>query len=294
MSNAAFIFIKPAANNKAVQDLVKSTLLAKNVKIESEGEFTGEEIDKQMLIDQHYYAIASKATLLKPTEIPVPADKFEAFFGISWEKALADGSVYNAIDACKVLDVDATGLDAVWSKCKKVKFGGGFYCGVIEVEDKPKIYVFNAFFMTMRSKFVDPSVSIHYYSVSFSPSDLSWTDFRGKVLGPTDPSTAPEDSLRGGIFKSWESLGLSFEPTIGENSIHASASPFEGLAERMNWLKQPIKDDSFGSLLLESGLSEATIKEWSVDPQVKGKSVFDQLEDLDVNDCLQKLIELNN
>ena len=53
-------------------------------------------------MDQHYYAIASKATLVKPTELPVPADKFQAAFGISWQDALKSGSVYNALDACKV------------------------------------------------------------------------------------------------------------------------------------------------------------------------------------------------
>ena len=52
-----------------------------------------------MLIDQHYYAIASKATLLKPAEMPVPAAKFEEAFGLSWKKALSDGVVYNALDA---------------------------------------------------------------------------------------------------------------------------------------------------------------------------------------------------
>ena len=45
------------------------------------------------------------------------------------------------------------------------------------------------------------------------------------------------DSLRGAILKDWEALGLSFVPNVGENSVHASASPFEGLAERMNWLQ---------------------------------------------------------
>ncbi len=33
------------------------------------------------------------------------------------------------------------------------------------------------------------------------------------------------------------SSGLSYLPTVGDNCVHASASPFEGLAERMNWLK---------------------------------------------------------
>lgn len=40
----------------------------------------------------------------------MPPEKFQATFGLSWGKALADGVVYNAIDACKVLDVDSDGL----------------------------------------------------------------------------------------------------------------------------------------------------------------------------------------
>ena len=57
----------------------------------------------------------------------------------------------------------------------QVKFGGGFYCGKIEVEGKAPIYAFNGFFMAMRSKFVTPGTSIHYYVVDFDPAQLSWT-----------------------------------------------------------------------------------------------------------------------
>lgn len=66
-----------------------------------EGEITAEAIDKGMLVDQHYYAIASKATLVKPDAMPVSPDKFQAAFGVSWHDALKAGSVYNALDACK-------------------------------------------------------------------------------------------------------------------------------------------------------------------------------------------------
>jgi hypothetical protein len=41
--------------------------------------------------------------------------------------------VFNAMDACKHLGLDAEGLDKVWGPAKKVKFGGGFYCGLVEV-----------------------------------------------------------------------------------------------------------------------------------------------------------------
>jgi hypothetical protein len=35
-----------------------------------------------------------------------------------------------------------------------------------------------------------------------------------------------------------------------------------------------------------------TIRAWSVDPQVKGTSVFDQLEDTNAEVCIQKSVEL--
>jgi hypothetical protein len=146
--------------------------------------------------------------------------------------------------------------------------------------------------MEMRSKFVQPGSSIHYYVVEFDPSKLSWVDFRAKVLGPTDPKESPEGALRGTILKNWKALGLKDVPNVGDNGVHASASPFEGLAERMNWLKVKPENDAFGARLIKAGISVKTIEKWSVDPQVKGKSLFDQLEDLDSTACINKATSL--
>ena len=82
--NSAFVFIKPHANTPKAQAYVKEGLKAKGINILKEGEITGEKIDKDMLIDQHYYAIASKATLVKADKMPVDPKKFEAQFNISW------------------------------------------------------------------------------------------------------------------------------------------------------------------------------------------------------------------
>ena len=80
-----------------------------------------------------------------------------------------------------------------------------------------------------------------------------WEDFRGSVLGPTDPKDAPEGALRGIIAADWEKLGLKAPCNGGDNAVHASASPFEGLAERTNWLGVAIADDPFGKVLLAAG-----------------------------------------
>jgi nucleoside diphosphate kinase len=294
--NSAFVFIKPQANNKLTQAKVAEVFKQRGIEVKAQGEITAEKIDEDMLIDQHYYAIASKATLLKPAAMPVPKEKFKESFGIEWEQALKDGVVFNAIDACRYLGIDGAGLEMIWRKANPVKFGGGFYCGKIEpnIPGKHKaIYVFNGFFMSMRNKFVTPGLSIHYYVVDFDPKTLSWADFRGKVLGPTNPKDAPKDSLRGSMLANWKELGMDAEPTVGDNCVHASASPFEGLAEKMNWLKVQPQQDEFGIKMIQAGISPATLKEWSIDPLVGGKSLFDQLEDLDVEACVAKAQVLN-
>ncbi len=117
--NSAFVFIKPHANTSKTQKLVTDTFKTKGIKVIEEGELTGVEIDRDRLIDQHYYAIASKATLVKPDKMPVPANKFKEAFNITWEKALADGLVFNALDACTHLGITSDQLDAAWGPAKK-------------------------------------------------------------------------------------------------------------------------------------------------------------------------------
>ncbi|KAJ1635025.1 nucleoside diphosphate kinase [Pavlovales sp. CCMP2436] len=303
MMNSAFVFVKPHAVSEATKELVKTTLEARGCTILKEGDISSEDIDSKKLIDQHYYAIASKATILKAETLHVPADKFLQAFGTEWATVLANKAAYNALDACKFLELDEDGLKLYWDKCKDAgklhKLGGGFYCGCIDtVPGKPATYVFNAFFMTMRAKFTKPGECIHYYSVEFDPGTLAWADFRGKVLGSTDPAAAPPDSIRGMLFSRWEELGMASKPDTSDNGVHASASPLEGMAEKNNWLGTPLAKDPFGKLLLGASLKPALIKAWTIDPVVnydeagtKG-SLFDALEDIDVGPAFEKLVAL--
>ena len=298
---SAFVFVKPHACTDKVIDLVKSKFSEVGISILSEGDIDGATIDENKYIDQHYYAIASKATIMKPNELNVPKAKFSETFGEEWDDVLAADppKVLNALDACKFLEVDADTMDARWGEAKAakriVKFGGGFYCAKVEVEGKDPLYTLNAFFMSMRSKFTNPDVKIHYFAVEFDAAQLAWADFRGKVLGPTDPAAAPADSLRGKINSDWEALGLAAPPNVGDNGVHASASPFEGLAEKMNWLKLDPAEDTFAKALLDAGVSMDMLKAWTVDPQVvlpggdgKKGSLFDQLEDMDFTPAVEK------
>lgn len=303
VQNCAFVFIKPHANTATAQKTVKETLEGAKLKVVKEGLITGKEIDDKQLIDNHYYAIASKATILKPAELNVPKKMFTEKFKEDWDTQLAAGKILNAKDACTFFGIDSAALNTHWATAKKtgqlVKFGGGFYCGKIAtVEGKETAYVMNGFFMSMRQNFVDPSASIYYFVVTWDSKDLSWEDFRGKLLGPTDPADAPESSLRGMFLKNWQHYGLGSVPNVGDNAVHASASPFEALSERMNWLGEKADADPFfGKQVLEI-MDAKTLDVWAKDPQVAygpnsqmmmKKSVFDSLEDTDADYCLALL-----
>jgi hypothetical protein len=168
----------------------------------------------------------------------------------------------------------------------------------MSVNRKPELYVFNGFFMAMRSKFIGKDKEIRCYVVEWDPLELSWSSFRCDVLGATDPTEAPKNSIRRSILDQYRQLGLDAEPNKSDNGVHASASPFEGLAEKMNWLNLDLEYDKFGRALLDSGLTKERIEEWSKDPQIQVSesntgSVFDTLEDMNVQDCVMKLIALN-
>ena len=289
-TNSAFVFIKPhAAASDKVKDLVRGHFKKHGIRITGEGDLDAQTIDENMLIDTHYGAIASKAVKLDPTELNVPEqgkEKFKNTFGLAWDDALAAGRVYNAKQACAKLNIDGPALDKKLGK--KVKFGGGFYA--FQVDD---IWVINGFYMQMRNSYTKKeSNGIHYFTVQWPTDSLSWKDFRGEVLGATDPAEASEGSARRMIYDNWEALELPEKPNTGDNGVHASASPFEAMAERNNWLGMTKEQDPFALGMLASGVSLETMESWQEDPQVQcgneRGSLFDFLEDLDADDCLAK------
>ena len=70
-----------------------------------------------------------------------------------------------------------------------------------------------------------PGATAVWFVVAWAEEDLTWADFRAKVIG----------GLRVAILRDWQALGLS----SSENGVHASAGPLEGLAERLDGLFHP-------------------------------------------------------
>lgn len=295
-TNSAFLFIKPHACKGApgaVEELVKEKLMDNGITVTGEGSMDAETIDEKLYIDRHYGAIASKAVMLKPSQLNVP-DKgkagFREKFGLTWDEAIAQGLVYNAMDASKKLGIDGLELELLWRKADTIKFGGGFYCG--KVGD---MFIMNGFYMSMRAAYCSPGERIQWMTVSWPADELSWEDFRGRVLGATDPSKAEKGSIRRSIMTNWERLDLPARPNTGNNGVHASASPFEALAERMNWLGVEPQDDEYGRAMLTI-LDRPTLDAWCADAQVSVDgsrgSLFDALEDISSAPSLEKSMQI--
>jgi hypothetical protein len=299
-TNAAFVFIKPHANNDKVKAVVQQKLEEAGIEIIREGSYTAQQIDENLYIDTHYGAIANRAVRQQPADLNVPEsaqNKFEQAFGLSWSAALEQGLVLNATAAAERLGTDGAGLELEWRKLTKdvdlIKFGGGFYCGKLH-DDAGDFYAINGFYLSMRSVYCTPPASITWFSVQWPSANLTWADFRGNVLGATDPTAAPEGSARRHILDNWQSLDLESCPDTGNNGVHASASPIEGLFERLNWLGQDPATDVYGQELIGAGIPVETIREWSSDPAVTWEgakaSLFDLHEDLNAPECTQRAL----
>jgi len=292
--NVALIFIKPHAVADSVKELAGKVFSDAGITVRQEGSISSEDIDSQGLIDTHYGSIAKRALSQKPSEMvvqPKGQGVFEKAFGMTWSDALDKGLLFNAKEGGEKLGMS---LEEVCSEsCAfeknvgRVKLGGGFSCA--KVGD---IYVINAFYYLLRSMFTIPGKSIYYYVVEWDSTKLTWCDFRARVIGETNPAAAPAESLRGTIFSKWQELGLEAQPDIGNNGIHASASPFEGLAERANWLHTPLEEDPFGKEMLAAGIPLKNIEEWMQDPNVlyegSDVSVFDLFEDQEQDEILRR------
>jgi nucleoside diphosphate kinase len=158
------------------------------------------------------------------------------------------------------------------------------------------IFVINGFYTAMREKYTQASAELYYFCVEWDAKQLGWGDFRSKVLGVTDPKEAEAGSLRRMVLDSWEDLGLEECPNVGDNGLHGSASPFEAMAERLNWVKDTLEKDPFAKALSSNQIKKTMIQEWTKDPQVEvdgqKASLFDTLEDMDSEDCIRKALKL--
>lgn len=310
-ANSSLVYIKSSANTSPIRDLVHDTLLDfvnplddGGGRIVAEYDISSEMIDSRHLVDKQFGRLARHAMQVSGVNTSVSSVAFQEAFGEELEKVKQEKRIYNAREALSALACDPLGLEQAWheaerdsSKGKIRCFGNDLYCGNLYLNQK-NIYVINGFYMATRGEYLQPDTSIHAFVVEWSRENLSWKDFMSKVIGAKDPTKAEIGSLQQIISSKYRELGLDSAPTEVDNVIHASASPLEGLSERMNWCSRKVYQDDYGRILLGRGIPESRILDWVsgeavVDVKNGGKmtNVFDLVKDMDSKECADKLTE---
>ena len=97
----AYVFLKPHAVTGKAKALVADKFKAAGISIYKEGSLDAARIEQDKLIDNHYYAIANKASLSKPAELNPPAAKQDDFakkFGLTWKAALEKARRHSGLE----------------------------------------------------------------------------------------------------------------------------------------------------------------------------------------------------
>jgi phosphoserine phosphatase SerB len=95
--------------------------------------------------------------------------------------------------------------------------------------------------------------------------------------------------FRIGTTPAREKLGLDACPDMGNNALHASAGPLEGLAEIMLWRNRVLEQDVLGRALLDRA-NRRTVMSWLRNEQCfdadGGFFMFDRFENTDTQNML--------
>ncbi len=292
MYNRALVFIKPHAVTDEAVAFVEGFLEKAGIVLSPKTIKSAEEIGEQGIVDRHYFAIAHTAVFRAPSEYVLTEASKQAFFDafdVDWDDALDAGRILNAIEAQENLGgIKGVELNEKWKASPQTKLAPGLYAAFFEEED---FFCINGFYPGQREVFTEPGAEVVLWEVEFNPAKLSWEDFRGKVIGATDPAKAAEGSLRNVLLTRWQDFGLSAKPEMSKNGVHASAGPLEGLRERMVWLDADAAEDDFATALIEEGVGAERMVALLENPTVKlgerEEPVFDLTEDSDADRAVE-------
>lgn len=272
-TNRGFLYLSPQANSSKAQEAVRQLLAKHRIAIVGEGKIPTKVIDQEMLVDQQHYRIASVATLLKPSQALINAQLFERLTGVGWRTVLDNRCVFNALDALDYLGVSPDELSQRWKRAEAAgrvyRVGEHQYVGLVGGDDneagrgvglggvglggtaststasttsttstrsKPAVFVLNGFFPALRQRFTNPGLTVHYFSVRWTATQLSYAAFLNDVVGEPLPRVAAAGSVRTILSKRWKALGLKSKPTSANIGLHVSGSPLQALMEQIVWM----------------------------------------------------------
>lgn len=146
----------------------------------------------------------------------------------------------------------------------------------------------NGFHPYQIEYFTSPTKSI---VVTVVRSSRTWKQLRTDLIGTTDPTTAVSGAIRRSLLEAKSRLGIP-EVSKGQNGVHLSAGPVEGLFEIARFFGHSAdvwRNANMFAELRKSGVSDSIIRSLEGNPIATSngatKSIFDLTEEMDTTDA---------
>ena len=294
--NQAVIFTKPVHHLEMdltpvhLAELAKSFFESKGVKVVMSKEVTGNELAERDIIKHHYrmYSEASRVVVIDDLDISHEGrEKFKTAFGRKWDAEIKAKRLLSTTELLKNRNINVYQLFDAWNRLfaggQTVKLQDGVIMGYIDELDA---YCINAFYPSMEANFYNSETLLYYYVVEFDPAQVSWKEFRKKVLGATNSSNAVPGSFRGKLYSKYP---VQFPGR--DNFVHGSAGPVEGFVERIIHEADFVADTNpVGNYLLERDISAEAFKRWQNNLSIAQLGdLFDRTEEMNVSEVFAVL-----
>ncbi|MDF7822505.1 hypothetical protein P4B35_00660 [Pontiellaceae bacterium B12227] len=295
--NQAVIFTKPVHHleldltPEKLDELARAFFEQHGFSFVLSREVSGKELAERAVIKQHYL-IYSTAACAEQFNISDEAKaRFESAFSKTWEDELNSGKILSTAALLEEKRISVHQLFNRWNGLfgagKAAKLQDGFIMGYLE---DLEAYCVNAFYPSMEANFNNPATRINYYVVEFDSEQVSWKQFRKKVLGATNASNAVPESFRGQLYSEYP------VPFPGrDNFVHGSAGPFEGFVERaIHETDFEISSNPVGVFLEGKGVTLESFAAWKAAQSITTLGdVFDATEEKNTADVFQTLEKIN-
>lgn len=287
------LLVKPHAVNDDVLTVIETLLTDHSIRIQHVGHLTGAELSARNVVQHSFYTLFQHAVVVDPLELHVSEEiisLFRTHFLIEWSTALNQSQLTNACDAAAYLEITQAELCDL---CRRSKFPTLRICKGVHLtyvdEDcssdpmvksllKSPIYVVNGFYTALKAQYENPATAVAYLLIEWDGAQWSWADLVHRVVGDSDPALASPTSIRGKIYRHWETLNLPAAPSRIDNCVHMSASAFEGMVDRVVWTPgAALQSDIVGSRLLAARIPHHLCQKWMRNPLVNGRTIFDHM-----------------
>lgn len=233
--NELLLFAKPeifmvgsADDMRAGMGLIVDKLAEFNAEIDGVAIVGGPALEEKEIMNRHYGFINLMSRTASQSLKDEDAAKIEELLGVS----LDEYRVYGGHEFWQAHpNYTPASLDELWSTKKSARVRSGYYVAAYEA-DGEKFVLVNGFHPVQLEHF---TAADHRIVLMLIHSDTDWSALRGDLIGATAPEKAAAGSIRGMLYADPGKYG--FETVgAGNNGVHLSAGPYEGVFEILNFL----------------------------------------------------------